>query len=73
MKYTEKYGQPQGNEMVYGNDIIRRIDTFEFRLIDRFNSSTTAHMAYDKWMKENERKYAKPIVGWDNGPISIDS
>jgi hypothetical protein len=56
MKYTEKYGQPQGNEMVYGNDIIRRIDTFEFRLIDRFKSTRAAYMAYDQWMKENYEK-----------------
>jgi hypothetical protein len=52
--YTEKYGQPQGNELVYGKDIIRRIDTFEFRLIDRFKSSRAAYMAYDQWMKEND-------------------
>jgi hypothetical protein len=46
MKYTEKYGQPQGNELVYGHDIIRRLDTFEFNLIERFKSSRAAHFAY---------------------------
>jgi hypothetical protein len=73
MKYTEKYGQPQGNELVYGKDIIRRTDTFEFNLIERFKSSRAAHFAYKEWMKENEWNYVKPIVGWDNGPVTIDS
>jgi len=49
MKYSEKYGQPQGNELVYGADIIRRTDTFEFTLIERFKSSHAAHTAYKQW------------------------
>ena len=89
MKYTEKYGQPQGNELVYGKDIIRRTDTFEFSVIDRFMTSKDAHNAYAQWMKENnipDKKskhhldpkvwnYARPILGLDeNGqPITIDS
>ena len=48
----ELYGKPQGNEMVYGKDIIRRIDTFEFRLIDRFKTNAAANMAYQDWMDE---------------------
>jgi len=52
MKYSEKYGQPQGNELVYGTDIIRRLDTFEFNLIERFKSSKAAHQAYQDWMAE---------------------
>jgi hypothetical protein len=52
--YTHKYGKIQGNEMVYGNDIIRRIDTFEFRLIQRFKSSKAAHLAYKEWLEENK-------------------
>jgi hypothetical protein len=57
--YTKKYGQPQGNELVYGCDIIRRLDTFEFSLIDRFKSSRAAHIAYSEWMKESESKQKK--------------
>ena len=70
---TEKYGKPVGNELVYGKDIIRRIDTFEFRLIDRFKSNKAANLAYNEWMTENRWNYSKPIIGWDNGPITIDS
>ena len=73
MKYNDKWGKPQGNELVYGHDIIRRLDTFEFNLIERFKSSRAAHLAYNEWMKENEWNYAKPIIGWDNGPVTIDS
>jgi len=51
--YTEKYGKPQGNELVYGADIIRRVDTFEFHTIDRFMSSKDAQTTYAEWMKEN--------------------
>jgi hypothetical protein len=54
MTYNQKYGKPQGNELVYGQDIIRRIDIFEFRLIDSFKSSRSAHIAYNNWMKEND-------------------
>jgi len=78
--YTEKYGQPQGNELVYGKDIIRQVDAFEFILIDRFETNKAALIAYNEWMDENDPipsvggwKYIKPIVGWDNGPITIDS
>lgn len=73
MKYNDKWGEPQGNELVYGHDIIRRLDTFEFNLIERFKSSREAHFAYNEWMKENKWNYAKPVVGWGNGPVAIDS
>jgi hypothetical protein len=64
MKYTEKYGQPQGNELVYGTDIIRR-EIYEsdnpylvslhskISVIDHFKSSKDAHTAYKNWMAEN--------------------
>jgi len=52
--HTHKYGKIQGNELVYGTDIIRRIDTFEFRLIDRFKTSRAAHSVYNQWSKENK-------------------
>lgn len=58
---THKYGKIQGNELVYGNDIIRRIDTFEFSVIDHFKSSKDAHTSYKNWMAEN------------NQPITYDS
>jgi hypothetical protein len=77
---NSKYGQPQGNELVYGKDIIRRVDTFVFNTIDKFKSSKDAHSAYAAWMKENnctssnkQWNYMRPIVGWDNEPVTIDS
>ena len=89
MIYNQKYGKPQGNELVYGCDIIRRLDTFEFNLIERFKSSRAAHEAYRLWMSENNLpdnkskhhldpkawNYARPILGFDeNGePIMYDS
>jgi len=89
MTYTEKWGKPQGNELVYGKDIIRRTDTFEFSVIDRFISSKDAHSAYKNWMAENNLPdnkhnhhtdpkawtYARAILGLDeNGqPIFMDS
>jgi hypothetical protein len=64
MTLTEKYGKPQGNELVYGADIIRReiCDNdnpylvslhSKFSVVDRFMSSKDAHAAYAQWMKEN--------------------
>jgi hypothetical protein len=78
MTLTEKYGQPQGNELVYGKDIIRRTDTFEFSVIDRFMSNKEANSAYEKWIRESGLRtwtYSRPIVGTDkNGfPIWFDS
>lgn len=67
------YGRPQGNEFVYGKEILRQLGIFEFDVVGRFKSSKEAHQVYRDWMKENEWNYAKPIVGWDNGPVTIDS
>ena len=74
MTYTDKYGQPQGNELVYGKDIIRRLDTFEFRLIDRFKNSRAAHQAYQDWMAEYGGKIwadAKDRILSDNNKCSV--
>jgi hypothetical protein len=82
MTFTEKYGKPIGNEIVYGKDIIRRIDTFEFTLVDRFLSNKQANEAYQSWLKENDMSpskkkqwhYVRPITGWDeNGLTFTDS
>jgi len=70
---THKYGKPQGNEFPYGKEILRQLGIFEFDVVGRFKSSKEAHQVYRDWIKENEWNYSKPIVGWDNGPITIDS
>ncbi len=64
--YTNKYGKPQGNEMVYGKDIIRRIDIFEFNVVDRFKSSKEAHQTYKDWMKENHGLNIVPVTSDNN-------
>jgi len=81
MTFTEKYGKPQGNELVYGADIIRRVDTFEFNLVDRFLSQKEAKKAYQEWLDENDMKapktqwnYMRPVTGWDdNGFTFMDN
>jgi hypothetical protein len=76
--YSQLLGKPQGDELVYGKEIIRRIDTFKFDVVGRFNSNKEANDVYNDWIKENQRNrwnYSKPITGWDayNNPIFVDS
>ena len=79
MSYLEKYGKPQGNELVDGKDIIRRTDICEFVVIDHFMSNQEANNAYKDWLDEhyNEKflSYSRPLIGIDNNdePIYYDS
>lgn len=68
----ELYGQPQGNEMVYGTEIIRRLGLFEFDTIDIFPSSKEAHAAYADWMDESaEKEYMDGEKIWANAKENI--
>lgn len=54
---TELYGRPQGNELVVGNEIIRRTGILKYSVIDRFISDKDASRVYQEWMKENNLTY----------------
>jgi hypothetical protein len=54
MKYTDKYGQPQGNEMVYGRLILRMIGPFKFKKVAYFDSYLEANRVFYEWLEENK-------------------
>lgn len=54
MKYTEKYGKPQGNEMVYGRFILRMIGPHKFKKVDYFSSLSEANKVFYEWLEENK-------------------
>jgi hypothetical protein len=53
--YTEKYGKPQGNEMVYGRLILRMIGVHRFEKVAYFDSYLEANRVFYEWIgKRNE-------------------
>jgi len=58
---TEKYGQPQGNEFLYGNYILRQIEkeniTTQFWIVDQFDTVKKACEIYRAWISENPEAF----------------
>lgn len=52
--WTDLLGQPQGNEMVWANEIIRKVDLHRFTTLWTFDNNTQANICYNSWLKENE-------------------
>lgn len=58
--YTEKYGQPQGNEFLYGNYILRQIqkdNETQFWIVDQFETVEQARYIYYAWNNENKKAF----------------
>ena len=47
-------GQPQGNEMVWANDIVRKTGQFSFIRLWTFDNHTQATNNFYTWLKENK-------------------
>jgi len=75
--YTEKYGQPQGNEFVYGNTILRRslwyttnpCTSSDFSIVAELTTPEEAYKIYTEWYKENNLS----PMWYDNTPINDSS
>ena len=52
--YTEKYGQPQGNELIWGRFILRMVGPHKFKKVDYFSSLSEANEVFYEWIKENK-------------------
>jgi len=46
---THKYGKPQGNESVDGNDIVREVSLHRFKILWSFDSNQEANRIYIYW------------------------
>lgn len=60
MKYSKLYGEPQGNEFLYGNYILRQIedkDDVQFWIVDQFDTIKQACNAYYSWISENKEAF----------------
>lgn len=51
--WTELLGKPQGNEMVWGSEIIREVALHRFTILWTFSNNTQALKNFEQWMKEN--------------------
>jgi hypothetical protein len=87
MKYTEKYGQPQGNEFLYGNYILRQVEhkkETQFWIVDQFDTVKKACEIYRAWISENPEAFQSTwrkivlannqhyLCGCDHSQIIID-
>ena len=52
--YTEKYGQPQGNELIWGRMILRMIGIHRFEKVAYFDSYLQTNEVLYEWIKENK-------------------
>jgi len=51
--WTELLGKPQGNEMVWGSEIIREVGLHRFKILWTFDNNTQALENYATWVKDN--------------------
>lgn len=51
--WTELLGHPQGNEMVWGNEIVRKTGQFSFIRLWTFDNHTQATNNFYSWLKES--------------------
>lgn len=56
-KWTNILGEPQGNEYVDQSDIVREIDTHQFKVLWSFGCEETAKKCFSDWTKENSDKH----------------
>jgi hypothetical protein len=52
--YTKKYGQPQGNELIWGRLILRMIGIHRFEKVAYFDSYLEANRVFYEWLEENK-------------------
>ena len=54
MKYTELWGKPQGNELIWGRLILRMVGLHKFKKVAYFDSYSDANDAFYQWLGENK-------------------
>ena len=47
--WTTLLGEPQGNESVDGNDIVREVDLHQFKILWSFKTNKEANWIYTYW------------------------
>lgn len=53
-KWIDLLGKPQGNEMLWDNEIVRKVGDIEFVTLWRTSSKDHAVRIFEQWMKESE-------------------
>ena len=54
--WTDLLGKPQGNEMVWGSEIIREVSLHRFTTLWNFDNNTQALNCFKEWLKENDNE-----------------
>ena len=52
--YTELYGKPQGNELIWGRLILRMVGIHKFKKVAYFDNYHDANKAFYEWLEENK-------------------
>jgi len=52
--YTELYGKPQGNEIIWGRLILRVVGVYKFKKVAYFDNYFDANQAFYEWLEENK-------------------
>jgi len=52
--YTELYGNPQGNELIWGRFILRMIGINRFEKVAYFDSYLETNRVFYEWLEENK-------------------
>jgi hypothetical protein len=53
-KYTELWGEPQGNALIWGRLILRMVGIHKFKKVAYFDSYCDANRAFYEWLEENK-------------------
>jgi hypothetical protein len=53
-KYSEIWGKPQGNELIWGRLILRMVGVHKFKKVAYFDSYEAANSAFNEWLEENK-------------------
>jgi hypothetical protein len=53
-KYSEMWGEPEGNELIWGRLILRMVGVHKFKKVAYFDSYLDANKAFYEWLEENK-------------------
>jgi hypothetical protein len=53
-KYSKMWGEPEGNELIWGRLILRMVGVHKFKKVAYFDSYLDANKAFYEWLEENK-------------------
>lgn len=53
-KWSDILGIPEGDELVWANEIIKKSGQFKFKTLWKFDDHTLAERCFNEWLEENK-------------------